>query len=122
MQSSWAEHGTQPRGGSWCLQPRAELCSLAGVAEQEAGAIPTAAGTGGTGGTICLSVLTFIQQHNGPLGLTTLMGTSCFSAFKNKFTYMQDRLAPLRALPDAAALLPRGTPNLQASVVPLSYF
>lgn len=65
VQSSWAEHGARPRVGSWCLQPCAELCSLPGLAEQKAGAIAMAAGTGGTGGTICLSVLTFIQQHNG---------------------------------------------------------
>lgn len=29
---------------------------------------------------------------------------------------------PTQSLPDPAALLPRGTPHLQACVVPLSYF
>lgn len=65
-----------------------ELCSPPGVAELKAGAIPTAAGTGGTGGTTCLSVLTLSQQHHGPPALTTVTGTSCLSSSENKFTYM----------------------------------
>ena len=87
VQSSWPEPGAQPWPGPPCLQPCAELCPQAGMAEPRAGAVPhgpqAAArplAQAGVAGTSCLLVLAFTApptlQYNRPLGLTALMGTS----------------------------------------------
>lgn len=87
VQSRWPEPGAQPRAGSLCLQPCAELCPQAGMAEPRAGAVPRGCRAAArllaqaeVAGTSCLLVLAMTVPHtlqyNRPLGLTALMGTS----------------------------------------------
>lgn len=80
---------------SLCLQPCVEPHPQAGVAEPRAGAVPCGPRAAArllaqaeVAGTGCLAVLALTgpqtPQYNRLLGLTALMGTSSFAAFKNK--------------------------------------